>query len=98
MALDWQNCPRCAGRLLSDKDAPAPMLKDLKMPVQSCRRCKRYRIKGDDRWIQDEGDITVTVSAVRERAMAIIQERDDHERRMRDMLESDISDPRWQQW
>ncbi len=84
MGISWTSCPRCGGRLdRSDRIIPD-------IVIIRCAPCRRYMLADDDRWYEaPTHDEVLTLLSARHEAMI----RD--EQRHIDLIESDISDPRW---
>lgn len=75
-------CPDCGA--LQDRST----LLVMGLEVQRCHKCRTYRIKDDDQ-VFAAGD--GVIKRLRDRGNEILAAR-----RHREMLESDISDPRWE--
>ncbi len=87
MGVNWTNCPECGGELSrTAKLIPGET-------VVACRRCKRYQLQGDQ-WIDAE-HVQDVRTALLERLEALKTEQSP-EGRYRQMMESDIEDPRWE--
>ncbi len=87
MGVNWTNCPECGGELSrTAKLIPGET-------VVACRRCKRYQLQGD-KWIDAE-HVQDVRTALLERLEALKTEQSP-EGRYRQMMESDIEDPRWE--
>ncbi len=87
MGVNWTNCPRCGGELSrTSKLIPGEM-------VIACRPCKRYQLQGDIWFDVVEGkDLRATLM---ERLQKLKTE-ESPEGRYRQMMDSDIDDPRWE--
>ncbi len=87
MGVNWTNCPQCNGELSrTSKLIPGEM-------VTACRVCKRYQLQGDV-WI-DADHVQDVRTALLERLETLKTEQSP-EGRYRQMIESDIEDPRWE--
>ncbi len=87
MGVNWTNCPECGGELSrTSKLIPGEM-------VIACRPCKRFQLQGDV-WI-DVDNVHDIRQALAERVEALKTEQSP-EGRYRQMIESDIEDPRWE--
>ena len=76
-------CPSCHGpQRRSETMLPG-------LSVMGCRNCNAFVIEGDDRPVQGGPD---AIAQLRVRAKQM-----EDERRMRELIESDISDSRWEQ-
>ncbi len=75
-------CPTC-NNTLDRKHSP-----ELEEDVLRCRVCRRFSLEGLGQWLT-EPDVTHL------RVMAKM--RDENARRQKEMMTSDISDPRWTQ-
>lgn len=80
-------CPDC-GTFISVADRSTRMFPPLE--VLRCRTCGTFRFAGDEVAIPGGSG---SMDCLRGRASDILSER-----RAKEMLESDISDPRWERW